>query len=147
MHTKGFHRNLGGQRCSLEEVTGEEGAPGPIPRPLAVVFHRQRERRRDTAKVPPSEGNEARREGHAGVGATHSTFEAGEPAPWDPVEGRGRRGTELEERKMKGALNPETVSTRLLKIAKLAREAPEHHLRAFLDQRVRDGIYRIAANP
>lgn len=41
------------------------------------------------------------------------------------MEGSGSRGTELEERKMKGTLNPETVSTRLLKIAKLAREAPD----------------------
>ena len=33
-------------------------------------------------------GNEDRREEQQGVGALHSTDEAGEPAPGDPVEGR-----------------------------------------------------------
>jgi hypothetical protein len=41
--------------------------------------------------VSPSEGNEARRDGRSGVGASHSTDEAGEPLRRDPVEGRGRR--------------------------------------------------------
>ena len=41
--------------------------------------------------VPPSEGNEARRDGRPGIGASHSTVEAGELAPEDPVKGRGCR--------------------------------------------------------
>jgi hypothetical protein len=93
---------------------------------MADVFHHHQERKkRDAAKVPRNEGNEVKREGHAGVGAPNSTDEAGEPAPWDPVEERWCRGTELEERKMKWTSNLETVSTKLLKIAKLAREAPD----------------------
>jgi hypothetical protein len=39
----------------------------------------------------PSEGNEAWRNGRQGVAAPHSTVEAGEPDPRDPVKGRGRR--------------------------------------------------------
>lgn len=82
---------------------------------------------KSTAEVPWNEGNEVKREGHVGVGAPNRTVEAGEPAPRDPVEGRWCRGTELEERKMKGTSNPDkaTVSTKLLKIATLAREAPD----------------------
>ena len=44
--------------------------------------------------VPPSEGNEARRDGRPGIGASHSTVEAGELTPEDPVKGRGCRMTE-----------------------------------------------------
>jgi len=46
------------------------------------------ERMRSAAEVPPGEGDGARREGRPEVGAAHSTHEAGEPAPRDPVEGR-----------------------------------------------------------
>ena len=69
-----------------------------------------------------------RRDGRAGVGASNSTRENGEPAPGDPEEGRRRRGTELVEGKMKGTQNPQEVSTKLRKIAKLAREKPEEPL-------------------
>ena len=41
--------------------------------------------------VPPGEGNEARGDGRRGVGVSHSTAEAGELSPRDPVEGRGHR--------------------------------------------------------
>jgi hypothetical protein len=71
--------------------------------------------------VPPSEGNEARREGRPGDGALRSTWESGEPTPGDPVEGRGCRIVEPWEGKMAGTPNPDTVSTRLQRIAKLAR--------------------------
>jgi group II intron reverse transcriptase/maturase len=54
----------------------------------------------------------------------HSTDELGEPAPGDPEEGRGRHIMELLEGKMEGAQNPETVSTKLQKIAELAKKAP-----------------------
>ena len=39
--------------------------------------------------VPPSEGNEVRREGRSGVGASRSTGEAGELTPWGPGGGKG----------------------------------------------------------
>ena len=41
----------------------------------------------DETTVSPSEGNEVRRDGRLGFGASHSTDEAGELAPEDPVEG------------------------------------------------------------
>ena len=78
----------------------------------------------------------------------HSTNESGEPAPRDPAEGRERRSMELLEGKMEGIPSPETVSTKLQKIAELAEKAPgmafNSHLRSFLDQRVRDGVMRRA---
>jgi len=93
----------------------------------------------------------------------------GNRAHRDPEEGRGRRGMEPMEGKMSRALDLGSVSTRLHRIAELARRAPEmvivtlvNHivrggwvleadissffdtldhkiLRSFLDQRVRDG--------
>jgi hypothetical protein len=48
------------------------------------------ERKQAHGRVTPSEGNEARREGKTGVGASHSTEESGEPPRGDPPEGRGR---------------------------------------------------------
>ena len=63
----------------------------------------------------------------------HSTDEAGEPTRGTPRregKGNGRRVTELLEGKTTGTPIPETsVSTKLQRIAELAREAPE---RAFL---------------
>ena len=48
------------------------------------------------------------------------------------------------EGKTEGAPNPETFSTKLQKIADLAREAPatafHGHLRSFLERRVRGGV-------
>jgi hypothetical protein len=45
----------------------------------------------DAAMVSPSEGNEVRRNGRQGVGASRSTVEPGELPRMDPGEGRGRR--------------------------------------------------------
>ena len=42
-------------------------------------------------EVPPNEGNEVRGDGHQEVVAPHSTDEAGEAVPRDPVEGRKNR--------------------------------------------------------
>lgn len=75
--------------------------------------------------VPSSEGSGAKRDGREGVGVPHSTCEAGEPAPGDPVEGRGYRVTGLLEGKMAGRSSPTTVSTKLQQIAELARQAPD----------------------
>ena len=61
-----------------------------------------------------------KRDGRQGVGASHSTDEAGEPTQRDPAEGGGRRDTELLERKMQETSNSENVSTKLQRIAELA---------------------------
>ncbi len=45
----------------------------------------------DATMVSPSEGNEVRRDGQQGVGASRSTVEPGELPRMDPGEGRGRR--------------------------------------------------------
>ncbi len=47
-------------------------------------------RRQASQQVPPSEGNEARRDGRVEVGAFHSTVEAGELASRGPGRGKGR---------------------------------------------------------
>ena len=50
-----------------------------------------------------------------------STVEAGEPTRGDPVEGRGHRVREPREGTTSGTPNPESVSTKLSRIAVLAR--------------------------
>jgi len=76
--------------------------------------------------VPPSEGDEARREGCAGFLARHSTEEAGEPSPTGPGGGKDEVGREeSREVKMRGTSKLESISTRLRRIAKLARENPD----------------------
>src|SRR6266542_3309479 len=67
---------------------------------------------------------QARRDKRQEVGASRSTGEAGEPSQRDPVEGRGGRRTEPKKGKTEGTLGPESVSTRLQRIAKQAEEAP-----------------------
>ena len=52
-----------------------------------------------------------------------STIEAGEPTRGDPVEGRGHRDREPREGTTPGTPNPETVSSKLSRIAMLARRA------------------------
>ena len=49
---------------------------------------------RDETMVSPSEGNEVRRDGRQGVGASHSTGEPGEP----PEGPRGGKGTPFHNR-------------------------------------------------
>ena len=74
--------------------------------------------------VSPSEGNEVRREGRQGVGASHTTVEPGEPSRGTP----GREGDaahEPLERNMTGTPRPETVSTKQQRIAELARNCPD----------------------
>src|SRR5437870_10513426 len=100
------------------------GAPGRTAQARGWRARRPRERRSSARTVPPSEGNEARREGRSGVGALRCTGEAGEPTPGDPVEGRGCRVREPEEGKMTGTPSPGTISTRLHRIAKLSDSEP-----------------------
>ena len=78
------------------------------------------------SKVPWIEGDEVKREGRPGVLARHSTEEGGEPSPTGPTGGKDVVGREeSEEAKMAGTLRPESISTRLRRIAKLARENPK----------------------
>ncbi len=59
-------------------------SPGP-PLMRSSVVGANNERR----MVPPSEGNEARRDGRQEVGAPHRTCEAGEPTRGTPWRERG----------------------------------------------------------
>ena len=59
--------------------------PGDQLQALDRRARRPRERNAGAAGIPPREGNEARRDGRRGVGASNSTCEAGEPTrgtPW-----------------------------------------------------------------
>ena len=73
--------------------------------------------------VPPGEGNEARGDGRRGVGVSHSTAEAGELSPRDPVEGRGHRQVAPVEGKTANPPRLGPVSTSRQRIAELARHA------------------------
>ena len=73
--------------------------------------------------VPPGEGNEARGDGRRGVGVSHSTAEAGELSPRDPVEGRGPRQVAPLEGKTANTPRLGPVSTSRQRIAELARQA------------------------
>lgn len=53
----------------------------------------------------------------------HSTVEAGEPTRRDPVEGRGHRVRESQGGTTSGTPDPGSVSTKLLRIAELAKRA------------------------
>jgi len=75
--------------------------------------------------VPGNEGNEVNREGRQGVGVPHCTKEVGEPTPGDPAEGKGHLGMELLEGKMRETSGSQSVSTKLQRIAELARQAPK----------------------
>jgi RNA-directed DNA polymerase len=66
-----------------------------------------------------------RRDGSWEVGTSHITDEAGERVPADPVEGRRSRLTESSQRKMVGTSSPTDVSTKLRRVAELARESPQ----------------------
>jgi RNA-directed DNA polymerase len=113
----GSPRNLGGPELSVEKP--EEGDPEPSPGPRESCSCPQ-ERRQSTAAVPPSEGNEARREGARDVGASRNTNETGEPGRRDPAEGRGRHDEESRERTMPETLSSISISTKLAWIAELA---------------------------
>ncbi len=65
------------------------------------------------------------RRGRREVGAPDSTDEAGEPTQRDPVEGSGRRITDTFEGKMKETSGSVSISTKLERIAALARTVPD----------------------
>ena len=71
-----------------------------------------------------NEGNEVRRNGRQGVGASRSTVEPGELPQWT----RGGKGTpfhEPSERNMTGTPRPDTVYTKRRRMAKLAKDCPD----------------------
>src|SRR6185503_13452496 len=75
-------------------------------------------------EVPPSEGNEARREERREVGVARSTEGVGELAPRGSDQGRSGRFMEPSERNNAGTLSSGDVSTKLARIAELARKHP-----------------------
>ena len=85
--------------------------------------------------VPPGEGNEARGDGRRGVGVSHSTAEAGELSPRDPVEGRGHRQVAPVEGKTANTPRLGPVST-----SRHRRRTPRRRAqRARLDPQLRAG--------
>lgn len=120
MHTEGFPRNLGGPRFST--------------RTRALVVGEPRQQiSGSVAGVSAGDGSETRTrewygratprslpDGTLGVGAFHSTVEAGERTRADPVEERGSRFTELLEGHMAGTQEPGAVLTKQQRIARLA---------------------------
>ena len=79
---------------------------------------------RPRVEVPRNEGNEVKRDARTEVGIAHGTDEAGEPKPWDSVEGRGDQFAEPEKRKMSETLRSGSVTTKLQRIAELAKMDP-----------------------
>jgi hypothetical protein len=115
MHTRGFPRNLGDLIVSAP--TDREGARLNSPCIEEPTTRGPPERSTSGGAVLPREGNETRWDGRAGVGAPHSTVEAGERTRADPGEGRGCRTMDPVEGKMTGTPSPDTISTRLQRIA------------------------------
>lgn len=79
-----------------------------------------------------------RGDGRQGVVAIHCTEEAGEPSRGTPWRERRAEYTESLEGKMKGTPDPNSVSTKLQRIAQLAGEAPErvlHSIAHHIDMR------------
>ena len=117
----GFPRNVGGPVVSVLSPVGVPvNRPWPsAPRPCP------RERRRSAGTGPPSEGNEARREERRGFAATHRPRRQGH-SHQGTLRREGEDGSmEPSEGKTTGTQPPGTVSTKLARIAKLAREGPE----------------------
>ena len=79
-----------GRSCRLlgKIPAGDTGLPTPG---LGGALVRRGANATSATEVPPSEGNEVRRDEQQEVVAPHSTDEAGELAPRDPVEGRKNR--------------------------------------------------------
>ena len=90
MRAGGFPGNPGGLVVSILKTAGAR-APAHQARGRGRRTWRPTERTAGARMVPPGEGNEARGDGRRGVGVSHSTAEAGELSPRDPVE--GSRGT------------------------------------------------------
>ena len=88
MRAGGFPGNPGGLVVSILKTAGAR-APAHQARGRGRRTWRPTERTAGARMVPPGEGNEARGDGRRGVGVSHSTAEAGELSPRDPVGGKG----------------------------------------------------------
>ena len=82
--------------------------------------------------VPPREANGARGDGRRGIGVPHTTAEAGESSPRDPVEGRGRRQVAPLEGQTANTPRLDSVSTQRQRIAEWASHASEMASAIFL---------------
>src|SRR6266581_4862755 len=125
----GSPRNLGGPMVSaVEKPEGPPAKKGPGPQASGV-----RPPVGANGGTPPRYRRaKATKQGGRGNGESersHSTREAGEPTPGTPRREGERRATGLLEGTTTGTPISGTVSTRLQRIAELAREAPK---RAFL---------------
>lgn len=96
---QGSPRNLGGPHVSSRRRPGRgpETSPGFSPHAGCGV---RRAKKQPAREVALSEGNEATRDGHEGVGVTHGTDEASEREPEGAGGGKGwpGNGTERKER-------------------------------------------------
>jgi len=84
-------------RLHVQSRNGATGTQNPRPTSGATPGGRRGERpdtKHSVANVvPPNEGNEVRREGRQGLGASHSTREAGESRPWETLWREGDAGS------------------------------------------------------
>ena len=122
MRAGGFPGNPGGLIVSILKVAGG-GHRLTKPEAVDVAPGVRRSGTTGARMVPPGEGNEARGDGRRGVGVSHSTAEAGELSPRDPVEGRGHRQVAPLEGKTANTPRLGPVSTSRQRIAELARHA------------------------
>jgi len=121
--TKGFSRNLGDPVVSCREValwSCQCKTPGP--QIGAGPDGRDEDRRIGWYRQAV---NEARRDGRQGVGAPHSTVEAGEQVPPGPWGGKGVPVTDLLGGNMASAQELSPVSTKQQQIAELAKRNPK----------------------
>ena len=123
MRAGGFPGNPGGLVVSILKTAGGPGGGHRLTKPEAVDAAPgvRRSEAAGARMVPPGEGNEARGDGRRGVGVSHSTAEAGELSPRDPVEGRGHRQVAPVEGKTANTPRLGPVSTSRQRIAELAR--------------------------
>lgn len=106
---------------------GVEGTPATCPGPrLGAAAAGSEPQARRWYRLARETG--AGRDGRQEVGVAHSTAEAGEAAPGDPVEGRGHRVMEPLEGTMPEASDSDHISPRLQRIAELAEQMPDKAL-------------------
>ena len=138
--TSGFPRNLGGPAVSSVDPGRRYRVTNS--RPAAGTSGGRGSETRMRPGYRPCEGNEARRDGRRGVGAPHSTADAGEPTRGNPAEGRGRRAMRPSEGKMPGTPSPDPISTRRRRIAELARRSPQAALTLVLQHRLDESRHK-----
>jgi len=106
----GFPGNLGDLVVSTETNTTGAGDRSTNPPDLHAAGARAAWGEvPGTVVVPPSEGNEARREGRAEVGSLHRTCGVGELTQEDPAEERERQDRRLVEEKDDGDTDPYNI--------------------------------------